>query len=119
MARVKQDCNTETAIACHRININRNALGASSIRVRDMEGGSFVIPKKFGNLTPGSDYDSASYETFSPDYTTATLTWRNGQVSGSVVTPSRDPRGGEYRIANCGGSKPIRLFAHYLIINRI
>ena len=79
------------------------------------------------NSIAGSSFKSASYESWTPSYTTATLTWRsegnflrkrvyhlklndrivvcraNGSsVSGSISTPSDEPQGGNYRISNCG-----------------
>ena len=84
-------------MGCYVIDINPAALGADSISVTDFRGNVFAMPKKFSNLTPGeyndqsdlsqernnlinsiagSSFKSASYESWTPSYTTATLTWR-------------------------------------------
>ena len=84
-------------MGCHVIDINPAALGADSITVMDFKRNVFTMQKKFSNLTPGSmdkvemnqtgtnlkklisgsTSQSAGYESWTPSYTTATLTWRS------------------------------------------
>jgi hypothetical protein len=60
-------------------------------------------------LLGSSEYQSASYESWEPNYMTATLTFKNTganiyTVAASLSVHDDDKEGGEYRIASCFNS---------------